>query len=194
MLQLVDGNEEAAARLWERYHQRILELARAKLRGQPRRVADEEDVALEAFDSFYRRAQQGGLSRCKDRGDLWRLLVAITVRKVVDHFKHEQRKKRGGGRVFGESDFPLLEPGEEVRLSNMVTSEEPSPELAAQLVDQYNRLMALLPDDQSRLIARLKLEGYTEAEIAAKIQRVTRTVRRRIEVIRRIWREELDSG
>src|SRR5438067_2490766 len=44
------GDPDAAGPLWERYFQRLVGLARARLRGAPRRVSDEEDVALSAFD------------------------------------------------------------------------------------------------------------------------------------------------
>jgi len=43
----------------ERYFRRLVGLARKKLRAAPRRAADEEDVALSAFDSFCRGAEQG---------------------------------------------------------------------------------------------------------------------------------------
>ena len=53
------GDPSAAQQLWQRYFQRLVGLARQKLRDVPRRVADEEDVALSAFDSFCRNAEQG---------------------------------------------------------------------------------------------------------------------------------------
>src|SRR5438874_1896729 len=43
------GDPEAAQKLWERYFQRLVSLARSRLRGAPRRAEDEEDVALSAF-------------------------------------------------------------------------------------------------------------------------------------------------
>ena len=53
------GDPDAAQELWERYFRRLVGLARKKLRAAPRRAADEEDVALSAFDSFCRGAEQG---------------------------------------------------------------------------------------------------------------------------------------
>jgi DNA-directed RNA polymerase specialized sigma24 family protein len=64
---LMDGNEEAARQLWQRYYPRLVALARQKLQRSPRRVADEEDAALSAFDSFCRRAAQGQFPNLKDR-------------------------------------------------------------------------------------------------------------------------------
>jgi hypothetical protein len=44
------GDLEAARPLWERYFERLVHLARARLR--PGGDVDGEDVALSAFDSF----------------------------------------------------------------------------------------------------------------------------------------------
>ena len=49
---LKQGDEEAAARLWDRYFGKMVEAARKKLARHALAVADEEDVALSAFDSL----------------------------------------------------------------------------------------------------------------------------------------------
>ena len=97
------GDPEAAQRLWERYFHRLVGLARAKLQGQPRRAANEEDVALSAFAGFCRAAEDGRFPRLADRHDLWRLLVTLTERKAANLIRAERRQKRGGGAVLGEA-------------------------------------------------------------------------------------------
>jgi DNA-directed RNA polymerase specialized sigma24 family protein len=52
-------------------------------------------------------------------------------------------------------------------------------------------LLGLLDDDSLRQIARLKLEGYTNEEIAERLGIVERTVERRLNRIRRQWMEAL---
>src|SRR5207244_3139579 len=73
VVQLQAGDHRAAQKLWERYFLRLVGLARKKLRATPRRAADEEDVALSAFDSFCRGAKLGRFPLLSDRGDLWHL-------------------------------------------------------------------------------------------------------------------------
>src|SRR5438445_10654567 len=73
--QLQGGNEAAVQPLWERYFRRLVGLARTRVHSGPRRGADEEDVALSAFDSFGRNADQGRLPHRLDRDDLWRCLA-----------------------------------------------------------------------------------------------------------------------
>jgi ECF sigma factor len=76
------GDEQAAQRLWGDYFQRLVGLARNRLRHAPRRAADEEDVALSALDSFFNAARRNALPRLDDEDDLWRVLVVFTVRKA----------------------------------------------------------------------------------------------------------------
>src|SRR5262245_56797441 len=87
--QLRAGDREAAQPLWERYFRRLTALVRDRLRGLPRAAADEEDVALSAFDSFFRRAEAGRFPRLDDRDDLWQLLLLIATRKACDLAQRE---------------------------------------------------------------------------------------------------------
>src|SRR5579883_1417686 len=94
--QLKAGDPQAAQQLWERYFQRLVGLARKKLHGAKRQVADEEDVALSAFDTFCRGAEQGRFPRLEDRDNLWNILVLLTARKARHLVRDEGRHKRGG--------------------------------------------------------------------------------------------------
>src|SRR4051794_9472552 len=102
------GDREAVRHLWKRYFNRMIGLARLKLGNLPCGAADEEDVALSAFDSFCQGIEQGQFSRLQNRDDLWRILVIITVRKAINLVHHEGRQKRGGDRVQ-ESDEAVLQ-------------------------------------------------------------------------------------
>ena len=102
---LKGGDAAAIQRLWEAYFPRLVGMARKRLREAPRRAADEEDVALSAFDSFCDGVARGRFPQLTDRDDLWHVLVTITARKALQLLRHEQRQKRGGGTVRGESAF-----------------------------------------------------------------------------------------
>jgi hypothetical protein len=62
---LKGGDPAAAQKLWERYFARLVGLARKKLQGTRHLTADEEDVALSAFDSFCRGAAAGRFPNCR---------------------------------------------------------------------------------------------------------------------------------
>jgi DNA-directed RNA polymerase specialized sigma24 family protein len=185
------GEPDAAQKLWERYFRRLVGLTRKKLRAAPRRAADEEDVALSAFDSFCRGAEQGRFPRLHDRLDLWQVLVVLTARKAFDLAQHERRQKRGGGAVLDEAALsgPADSSAQEAAL-DQVEGPEPTPAFAAQMAEECQRLLALLGDPVLRDIALWKMEGYANEEIAAQLGCGLRTVERRLGLIRGIWEQE----
>jgi len=186
---LKEGDRAAALPLWERYFPQLVGRARLALRSVPRRMADEEDVALSAFDSFCRRAEQKRFPQLNNRDDLWRILLTITACKAAHLIRDEMLVKRGGGKVNPEVDLGSDAADEEGVLANIMGA-EPSPELAAELAEQYRRLLDKLGDDDLRNIAVWQMEGFTVAEIAAKLGRSERTIARKLAVIRDLWREE----
>ena len=68
---------------------------------------------------------------------------------------------------------------------------EPSPDFAVLVAEQFQALLGVLPDDELRLVARLRLEEQTNAEIAARLQCSERTVERKLALIRGFWEEAL---
>jgi len=64
---------------------------------------------------------------------------------------------------------------------------EPSPELAAQVVEEYRRLRGGLRTDALRQVLDLRLEGYTREEIAQRLGCAERAVRRKLDVIHEAW-------
>src|SRR3954462_9292438 len=57
--QLEAGDQDAARLLWQRYYRELVELARARLGHTPRRIADEEDVALSVLRCLCEGAARG---------------------------------------------------------------------------------------------------------------------------------------
>jgi DNA-directed RNA polymerase specialized sigma24 family protein len=183
------GDPVAAQKLWERYFRRLVGLARKKLRAAPRRAADEEDVALSAFDSFCRGAEHGRFAQLHDRLDLWQLLVLLTARKAADLAQHERRQKRGGGAVLDEAALPVDSSSPEAALEQL-EGPEPTPAFAAQVAEEYRRLLECLDSTALRTVAMRKVEGYGNEEIATQVGCSLRTVERRLRLIRGIWEQE----
>ena len=90
---VIDGDEAAVQRIFERYYSRMVNLAQYKLKEAPRRTADEEDVALNAFQSFCVAASDGRFPQLSDRDNLWKLLATIVCRKAVKQIEFEMRQK-----------------------------------------------------------------------------------------------------
>lgn len=183
--QLLGGQPAAATPLWQRYHRRLVELARDHLVARVRRAGDEEDVALSAFASFCRAALAGRFPDLNNRDDLWRLLLTITVRHAREHARREMAQKRGGGRALLEQDLSELAPEDRDRLA----SAEPDPALAALAADQVAHLLSVLPGDDVRRVAVALMEGDTSAEAAARLGCSVRTIERKRRLIRQCWQE-----
>ena len=121
-----------------------------------------------------------------DRDDLWNLLVTITVHKVIHLVRYEDRKKRGGGRKCVVADAA----NSSADLLQQLVDAEPTPEVAVQVAEEAERLLDSLPSKELVELALLKMEGYTNEEIAKRWQKAERTVERKLNLIRKIWAKD----
>lgn len=195
ILQSQEGDSQAQEALWNRYYQQLVRLARAELQKMGQVPNDAEDVALNAFQSFYEAAEAGKFPNLADRHELWRLLFWMTARKAIDHVRHENRQRRGGGQVRGESAFGFFDDGKElIGLANVI-GDEPTPEFAASMAERCNELLQQLAvhNEQLPAIAQDKLAGFSNEEIAERQNCGVRTVERRLALIRDIWKEQSTS-
>jgi RNA polymerase sigma factor (sigma-70 family) len=179
--ELQAGDPEAAQPLWERYFRHLVDLARRKLTNARPGVGDEEDVALSAFDSFCRGLKRGRFPKLQDRDNLWKLLVVLTARKACHLIRDEKRIKRGGGKKARADEL------------NQAAATDPTPEFAAELAENCQRLLDLLGDNDLRAVALRKMEGWTTEEIAAHLDCAPRTVERKLRLIRGLWENECPS-
>ena len=182
---LKGGDELAAEKLWRRYFDALVRLARDRLRGAAKTMADEEDAALNAFDSFVRGAARGRYPRLDDRDDLWKVLVVITERKAIDQAQRERRQKRGGGTLVSLAGHEGA--GSSDRELATLVGAMPTPEFAVMMADEYRCLLGRLRDESLRQVVRLRMEGYTNEEVASRLSCSLRSVARKLEIIRRNW-------
>ncbi|MDA1049491.1 MAG: sigma-70 family RNA polymerase sigma factor [Planctomycetota bacterium] len=169
---LAAGDEEVATEFWEIYGDRLQRLANRHLTVRLHRRVDPDDIVLSACRTFLRRAQ-GGEFQLPDSESLWRLMCAITVTKVRWHARFHLRKKRG---IDRERHFES-QGGDSLPAVREVAGDDPTPEEAAEFADQFEHLMAGLDEEEQQLV-QLKLEQYTNVEIAERLGCSERTVRR----------------
>ena len=179
--QLKTNRQEAAGKIWQRYVEQLVALARKKLRQGPAMMSDEEDVVLSAFDAFFRAAGDGKFPKLDDRDDLWQVLVMLTERRIIASRRRENTLKRGGGKVLGESHLAD---------SNFAVCPEPTPEFAAEAEEQLRYMLEALPTDLERQIAIGKLEGKSNRELAKQLLVSLRTIERKLGIIRDEWCEQ----
>jgi DNA-directed RNA polymerase specialized sigma24 family protein len=191
--QLKAGDPAAAAPLWQGYFRRLVGLARQKLGAAPRGVADEEDVALSAFDSFCRAVAQGRFPRLDDRDDLWQVLMMLTARKAINLIERELSQKRGGGQVVSAAALGPPSGSSEADALAALPAPGPTPELAAEVAEECRRRLESLGDDDLRGVVVDKMEGYTNEEIAARRGWSLGKVERKLRLIRKTWEREANA-
>ena len=176
--------------LFDQYFGKLVEVARQKLQSASRSVEDEEDLALSSLDSFFRRAAGGEFPKLSHRHELWSLLVTIVTRKAVNRLKKDRTLKRGGAH-YEWSPSGHDGDGQARSLAELMAG-EPTAELLAEFNEELRRRLALLEDEMLREVALLRLQGFTNVEIAQRLGIAERTVRRKMNRIRREWTETLD--
>jgi RNA polymerase sigma factor (sigma-70 family) len=188
---LKQGDQLAAEKLWDRYIQALIRLACRKLRDAPRRVTDENDIVVTAFNHFLQGVQTNRFRKLDDRHDLWQILVMLTERRAVDRLRREATASK---RLPTESESAASD-GERSNASPLerVRDERPTPEFAAEATEEYGVLLDLLEDRDTRMIAIWKMEGYTNREIAEKLGVTERTIGRKLEAIRARWSSRLNE-
>ncbi|MBB3204872.1 RNA polymerase sigma factor (sigma-70 family) [Rhodopirellula rubra] len=180
------GDSVAANRIWQHYFDRLVRLVRGRLRGQNRAISDEEDIVLSVFDSFYAAAENGRFPDLSDRDDLWKLLLRMAARKVVDKHRHDRRQRRGGN-----VRLHSLDDGGDDRAFMEAIGDEPSVEMVLMMEESVEQLFSHLGVGPLQDLAVAKLEGYTNAEIAKRLGCSERTIERRLNLIREKCQQEL---
>ena len=107
--------------------------------------------------------------------------MKITARKAINQVKRQQAKKRSSAAEEAVPDIAHL------------VGDEPTPQFAAEVAEQVERLLALL-DEDLRTVAVMKLEGFTNAEVAERFGIVERSVERKLARIRLEWDAAADPA
>jgi RNA polymerase sigma factor (sigma-70 family) len=182
------GDQQAATELFQRYTDRLIGLARSRLSSCLAQRLDPEDVVQSAMRSFFSGTREGRY-QLERGGDLWQLLVSITLHKLHKKVRRNTALKRDPGR---EQSFEAEANGPD--LVDLLLAREPSPIEAVALVDEVEQVMRRLQPGPRRML-ELRLQGYNLEEIAAATQKGVTTVRRALKEIKqafeRLYRETL---
>jgi DNA-directed RNA polymerase specialized sigma24 family protein len=180
---LKEGNRTAVEALWRHFFEPLLRVASGRIDHWLRRGADHEDVTVNAFLKFCSELTRPDVDqrypRLRNRQDLWKLLVCFTVRGAYDFVAKVRRRYRvvAGGSAVEPEGF------------DQFAGKEPGPELAAAVDD----LIAKLPDEGLREVARLRMAGCTNQEIATVLDWGVKKVELKLACIRGYWRADWDA-
>lgn len=179
--ELEKGDEAAADLLWQFLKTRLMYLASRQVGFSV--TYDEDDIALDAFATLCGGIREGRYN-IEDRSALWSLLAVITINGARKHSRNEKRLRRGGGFSKSSKNDQKLK---------AIEASDLSPEASFFAKEECKRLLSILPNEKLKHLALLKVDGYTNEEIA-RIQKCTRrSIQRRLTLIREIWTDELDE-
>jgi RNA polymerase sigma-70 factor (ECF subfamily) len=169
------GDPEAARQLVDRYLERLVAVARRRLSQRLASRVDPEDVVQSVFRTFFFRAKDGQF-KIKDQDDLCKLLMRITVHKVLKQVEYHTAGKR-------DANLETEQGNRSVERMHELLAKEPTPEAQVEFLDQLEKLIAEY-SPKERKILEMRMNGYSEREIAAELKVTDRTVRRLFERMR----------
>ncbi|OYV86550.1 MAG: hypothetical protein B7Z73_11560 [Planctomycetia bacterium 21-64-5] len=171
------GDQEAAAELFNRFSRRLVMLASSRLDRLVRGRVDPEDVVQSAYRSFFARLADGQFS-LDEWGEVWGLLVRITLRKCGHKLEHARAARRDAAREVAFSGS-----ADDSGDGWQPIARNPTPVEALMLAETVESLLAGF-DEREQEIVGLRLQGHTEREISESVGRGERTVRRVLERLR----------
>ncbi len=174
---LREGDDSAAAALWDRYFHRLMGVARSRMKSLPRTTYDEEDIALSTFWVLCQKLREGRYPELDNRDALWNVMLTVLIRKVLERVDYEKAEKRGPAVSFS-SGIDAAGPQD---LSHMVSEE-------------CEHLLAKLDDDELERVVAMKLDGFSNEDIASQEGKSVRTVQRMLGLIRGIWLKDIDDN
>jgi hypothetical protein len=151
----VNGNEEAARQIFDKYVFGLMGIARARISPVLQSRIDPDDIVQSACGAFFYNVREKGIVLQRS-GELWRLLAKYTLNKTRKYIEKELAEKRD----------PRLEQGE--AFWQAAIEREPSPEEANILLEELSNVMnSLSPRDQR--ILELRLRGASVEEIVHEL-------------------------
>ncbi len=179
---LQDGDSLAAQDLWSRFIDKMIRSANRRLKNLPRRMVDEEDVAVAAFEAFLRGQKEGRFERLSSREDLWQILAMLIERKAIREMRFQLAKQRDVRVARGESVFARdLGNSVQAGLDNFA---EPDGKAVEVFTENVREILEQIKDPVQREIAIQRLSGYSNAEIAEQIGKSVATVERKFRLLR----------
>jgi RNA polymerase sigma-70 factor (ECF subfamily) len=172
-----NGDEQAAEEMFRRHQGELLALVKRRLSAKLVSRMDAEDVIQSAYRSFFTGVRAGRYVLTRS-GDLWRLLVAITLHKLSNQVRHHRAARRSvelEQRFAGENSLAALQADAAVAGSSAAE--------ALAMAEEFEQVLRPLKPAHRRMV-ELRLQGYRIEEIATATDRSQRLVRLVLEQVK----------
>jgi RNA polymerase sigma factor (sigma-70 family) len=199
--QFKEGHPDAIEEIVRRYYWRMVGMANRLLRGLNVEPAwfDCDDAVNTTLSKLCEAAKAGKIHSMEETADFWNLFYSILKRNILLAREHHARLKRGGpgslrsrreGRPTSSESKdrrPVRRLSRSVEVFDDLRCYRPSPDVASNSKQEVERLLDLLDDPLLRTIATMRAEEYTNDEIAKTLGTTTRTIERKLTIIRDLW-------
>ena len=183
---LKNGDAEAAQKLWTRYFEALVRLARYQLRGAPGPLLTRKTRRLPHSTALSEVPPAAVIPGSTTATISRRLLVVITERKRLTSPSTSADKSAEEERLLApQVGRPDADRGDGKIAGGSLSGVSP-PSLRRPSQTNARRLLGLR-DDSLRAVAALRMEGCTNEEVAQRLGCSLRTVARKVELIRRSW-------
>jgi RNA polymerase sigma factor (sigma-70 family) len=166
------GDCDAATSLCNCYFEQLLFVIDGRLARRFRARFDAADVCQSALRSMFRRVKDPKYTFERDAG-VWSFLLEIALNKLHNRIRHESAQKCSPRRELAQ---PAEDDGDTAGLF-LGLSREPNSEDAAEFRDLLAQIFRRLTRAERRYLV-LQMRGYSQQEIARRLDLCTRTIRR----------------
>lgn len=160
--QIVEGNEEALAVLYDRYGSLVFSVAF--------RVVQDRHSAEEVTLDIFKRAWKAGNSYIPERGKVHTWLAGMARNRAIDYLRRENARPETVSLLWAD------------QVDNPETAVH-NPESAVRLRLEQERVrqaLTQLPQEQQEALALAYFGGFSQSEIAGHLQQPLGTVKTRI--------------
>ena len=164
------SDDTAIGEFWKEHEIRLKRIAARYISVPLKQRFDEQDIAQSAFRSFARQMHEHDFD-FENRNDVANLLFAIAANKAKEKARYHLRQKRGID--------------QEVYISHLANLDRTEPTPDEQFA--FNEILELIgdfPEDEQKII-QLRMDGYSQKDIATQLRCSERTVRRKLKVIQK---------
>jgi len=169
------GDEDAATAMYVKYAERLRLLANRQFSRDLSARVEAEDIVQSVFRTFFRRVAKGEYV-VPEGEELWKLFLVIALNKIRKVGAYHRAARRDVRQTLG---------GEALDDRGATVADETPLAVLGMVIEE---LLAKLPE-ASRVIVRMRIEGYEVSDIATQTGRAKRSVERLLQG----FRQELAS-
>ena len=170
----VDQHDSFESGAVAEFANRLLSQARRELPGYLSSRVDPEDIVQSVFRSFFQRHQSRPFE-FETANDVWRLLSAMTYKKVCNKIRFHHRKLRDVNR----------EGAAEVERVPSQNVSDASASAVTIMMELLQSIVKQIPPQHQEILL-LRMNDYTIEEIAEELQISSRTVDRALQRVRTV--------